>query len=254
MAFTGHLFLYISIVIMSVKELSQNDIKLEVPHFTVDNQLHPQIPQPLPNKSHSMLFSGMPGSGKSSMMIAYLTQNNPPIYVNVFDLVYVFVPETSFNSMGDNPFKNHKRVYHDLNLQTITEVSQEIENNAKNGKQSLIILDDMAASLKNVELQRTMARFLCNRRHLKMSIWIVAQSYIQVPLLIRKTLSHFIIFRPGNKKEIMSITDEVNIDSKDFEKYMSYIFKPDGTRKDRAWMYIDDEGNIYNRFNLLSIE
>jgi hypothetical protein len=239
---------------MAVREADINEIKLEVPKFNVDGQLHAQIPIPLPNKSHSLMFSGGAGSGKTSMITAYLCQTSPPLYTNVFDFVYYFVPETSFKSMDDSPFKNHKRVYHELNIQTITEVEREIESNSKNNKKSLVIMDDMASSMKNVELQRTLVRFLCNRRHLRMTFWVVVQSYIQLPLTVRKNISHFIIFRPSNKKEIMSITDEINIDKNEFEAYLKFIFKPDQTKKDRAFMYIDDEGNIYNRFNRLAFE
>lgn len=239
---------------MAVKEVELNDIPLSIPKFSVDNILHPQIPKVLPNKSHSMMFSGSPGSGKSSMLTAFLTQTNPPIYTNVYDFVYLFIPETSFKSMDNSPFKNHKRVYHELTLQTITEVEKEIENNSKDKKNSLVIMDDMASSMKNTELQRTLVRFLCNRRHLRMSFWVVVQSYIQLPLTVRKNIGYFIVFRPSNKKEIMSITDEVNIDSKDFEAYLKYVFKPDQTKADRAFMYINDEAEVFNRFNKLTIE
>jgi hypothetical protein len=239
---------------MAVREVEVNEIPLSIPKFSVDFELHPQIPKVLPNKSHSMMFAGGAGSGKSSMLTAFLSQTSPPLYAKVFDFVYIFIPENSFNSMDNSPFKNHKRVYHELNIQTITEVEQEIQENAKNKKNSLVIMDDMASSMKNVELQRTLVRFLCNRRHLRMCFWVVVQSYIQLPLTVRKNISHFIIFRPSNKKEIMSITDEVNIDSRDFEAYLKYIFKPDGTKKDRAFMYIDDDGRVHSRFNLLTVE
>jgi hypothetical protein len=239
---------------MAVKEVELNDIPLQVPRFNVDGILSSQIPKPLPSVSHSMMFSGAPGSGKSSILTAFLTQTNPPLYTNVFDFVYIFIPETSFKSMQNSPFKNHKRVYHELTLETISAVEKEIEGNSKNNKNSLIICDDMASSMKNVELQRTLVRFLCNRRHLRMSFWVVVQSYIQLPLTVRKNLSHFIIFRPNNKKEIMSITDEVNIDRSDFEAYLKYVFKPNGTKQDRAFIYIDADGNVYNRFNLLTVE
>ena len=239
---------------MAVKEVEINSIPLSIPKFSVDFQLHPQIPKVLPNKSHSMMFAGSPGSGKSSILTAFLTQTSPPIYSNVFDFVYIFIPETSFKSMDNSPFKNHKRVYHELNLETISTVEKEIEQNAKSNKHSLVIMDDMASSMKNSELQRTLVRFLCCRRHLRMSYWCVVQSYIQLPLTVRKNISHFIIFRPSNKKEIMSITDEVNIDSKDFEAYLKYVFKPDATKQDRAFMYINDDGEVHNRFNRLTVE
>lgn len=239
---------------MAVKEIEINDIPLCVPKFSVDYELHPQIKPPLPNKSHSLMISGGPGSGKTSLLVSLISQKTPPLYTNVFDYVYLFMPETSFNSLDNSPFKNHKRVYHTLNIETITHVEQEIEQNSKNKKNSLVIMDDMASQMKNSELQRTLVRFLCNRRHLRSSFWFLVQSYIQLPLTVRKNMSHFIIFRPSNKKEIMSITDEVNIDTKDFEAYMKYIFKPEGTKKDRAFMFIDDEGQVYNRFNKLTIE
>jgi hypothetical protein len=239
---------------MSVIEAEINDIPLTIPSFTVDGVLHNQIPKVLPHKSHSMMFSGRAGSGKSSIVSAFLTQSNPPLYKGVFDFVYVFIPKNSFDSQSNSPFKNHKRLYHELTQETISMVEKEIEHNARNKKNSLVLMDDMASYLKDVELQKTLVRFLCNRRHTRLSFWVCVQSYIQLPLIVRKNITHFIIFRPSNKKEIQSITDEVNIDSKEFDAYMSYVFKPDGTTQDRAFIYIDENGNVHNKFNRLKIK
>lgn len=238
---------------MGVIECELNDIPLVVPKFTVDNVLHKQIKTPLPNMSHSFAFCGRAGSGKSSLVISLLTQSTPPLYKGVYDCVYLFIPLNSFMSMSgtDNPFKNHKRVFHDLD--EFGEVEKEIEANGKQGKNSLVIMDDMAASMRDISIQKTLVRCLCNRHHLHMCFWCVVQSYIQLPLTIRKNINHFVIFRPNNKREIMSITEEVNIDKRDFEEYLRYIFKPDGVRTDRAFMYIDCDGNVYNRFNKLKI-
>lgn len=233
-------------------EEEPNDINIEIPRFTVDNVLHPQIPAPLPNTSFSMALVAPPGSGKTSLLTSFVVQRNPPIYHSVFDRVFLLQPLASFSSMENNPFKGHPRVYHEMDLATLDEIQKEIDETRKAGKNSLVIIDDFMAELKNVELQRTFVRWIANRRHQKMSIVFLTQTYRSIPLNLRKNIGNWILFKASNKREVESIADEIGMARNDFEKFYNYIF-PQGSDK-HQFMFIDANTNVYKRFSKLTLK
>lgn len=236
---------------MSIIE-EPNDIHIEVPKFSVDGILHPQIPSPLPNTSFSMGIVAPPGSGKTSLLTSFVSQSNPPIYKGVFDRVFLLQPSASFSSMENNPFKDHPRVYHEMDIQTLNEIQDEIDVTRKTGKNSLIVIDDFMAELKNIEIQKTLVKFVANRRHQKLSIIFLTQTFRSIPLNLRKNIGHWIFFKPSNKREIESIGDEIGMSRQDFERYYNYIF-PAGSER-HQFMYIDQNCNVYKKFSKLSMK
>jgi len=65
-----------------------------------------------------------------------------------------------------------------------------------------------------------------NRRHMHLSIVINVQSYNQLALSLRKTASHFCMFKPRNKKEGQNIFEElIFLDPKLQEELYRYVFQ-----------------------------
>jgi type IV secretory pathway VirB4 component len=236
---------------MSIVE-EKHDIHIDVPTFNVDNVLHEQIPHPLPRSSFSMSMVAPPGSGKTSLLTSFITQASPPIYKGVFDRVFLLQPQASFSSLENNPFKGHPSVYHEMDLDILNEIQTEIDNTRKSGKNSLVIIDDFMAELKNKELQQVFVRWIANRRHQKMSIIFLTQTFRSIPLNLRKNIGNWIFFKPSNKREIESIGDEIGLSKHDFEKYYNYVF-PAGSER-HQFMYIDANTNVYIRFAKLSMK
>lgn len=230
-------------------ERKDGKLDLTIPRFSVDKSLG-NIPEPLPAASHFAIFCGPPGSGKSSLSTALLTQDHPRIYRGRFENVFLFIPKTSFDSMVDSPFKDHPRVIHDLSVSTLTLLEDLLEQSSAEGHTSLVIIDDFAPSLKNTELQRMFLKMAANRRHLRLSVWMISQNYINIPLAVRKLVTTIFLFRPGNTREIESIRSELlSFSKKDFEECFQYVF---GSAEPHQFMMIDVAGGkIYNRFDLM---
>jgi len=74
---------------------------------------------------------------------------------------------------------------------------------------SLLIMDDVTASLKNLEIQMLLKKIIFNRRHSLLSIICLVQNYNAMPLAIRKTISHLACYMPRNKKEMAAIWEEL---------------------------------------------
>jgi len=60
----------------------------------------------------------------------------------------------------------------------------------------------------------TLKRLIFNRRHLKLNVIITAQSYVNIPLDLRKCITNIIIFKPP-KKELEILFQELIENKKD---------------------------------------
>ncbi|KAJ1623125.1 hypothetical protein T492DRAFT_845778 [Pavlovales sp. CCMP2436] len=163
-----------------------NEIRLAIPRFSVDALLR-NIPPPLPNQHMFGCSIGLPRSDKTSLSTTLLTQTSPSVYAGVFDAVYLYVPASSFASMADSPFAGHDKEYHDLSKESLERLITKLEESSKKKQNSLIIIDDFMASLKNNVLRHLLEKLICNRRHLRVSVWVITQTYRSVPLTIKNS-------------------------------------------------------------------
>jgi hypothetical protein len=64
-----------------------------------------------------------------------------------------------------------------------------------------------------------------NRRHYRLGSMILVQSYNAIPLSIRKTLSHFLSYKPRNKKDYVAIFQEsIFLDKEQGEALTRFVF------------------------------
>ena len=62
---------------------------------------------------------------------------------------------------------------------------------------SLLILDDVGAVLKNVEIGKKLRQIIYMRRHLKCHIVILLQSFLSIPKEVRKVITNYFMFKPS---------------------------------------------------------
>ena len=205
---------------MSISIKKNHEIPLNIPKFLCDDNAvgdhlneHPLTE--LLNVYGFLCLIGRPGSGKSSMAISLMTQKNPKIYRKTHHHVIVMMPSNSIGSLKKNPFDclPAENIYNELNDKTISQVYSNIDKASSADEKTLLFIDDMTADLKKSKIIiETLKRLIYNRRHLKVNIIITAQSYVNMPLDIRKNITNLILFRPP-KKEMELIFAEM-IESK----------------------------------------
>ena len=78
----------------------------------------------------------------------------------------------------------------------------------KEKEKTLLILDDVGASLKNAEIQLLFKKIIFNRRHLKCHIIILLQSFLSCPKELRKLFTNIFIYKPS-KVEFENLADEI---------------------------------------------
>ena len=228
---------------------SKSKLRLHPPEFVCDKPIHKQIEPPLPCTHFFMLILGSAGSGKTSMLVNLLTSKQA--YKKVFHSVHVIMPSQSVASLKKNIFKGHPRMHDDLSLLTLDRIIEKIKISAEEGHSSLLVMDDVTASLKNKDIQTMLKSLIFNRRHLRTSIIILAQTYTALPLPVRKTVSHFIAYSPRNKKEFSSVFEELVFLEKDTASALQrFVFD-----KPYTFLYGDvNTHTLYKNFDMILIK
>jgi GTPase SAR1 family protein len=185
---------------------------LNIPSFSVDNKLKDKLDNieifKLMNKSHFALFLGKAGSGKSSLVISFLSSKDA--FKKCFHNIFLFCPANSRSSIKDDFWEKNledEQIYDDLTIDNLIDVYSKIEQDALQGFKSLIILDDVQKNLKG-DCEKFLLHIINNRRHNRICIWICCQNYKTIPLQVRLTLTYLFIFKVG-KQEIENIYEEL---------------------------------------------
>ena len=186
---------------MSKIYLKENKkMKLQIPEFNCDNNPIGEHLNKYDMLKHFNAYSfdtfiGKPGMGKTSLLVSFIIgKKKNKIYRKSFNNVIVVMPISSRNSMVKNPFKNHHedKMYDELSFDTINDIYNKLLNASSENENSLLIMDDIGASLKNLDIQKQLKTIIYNRRHLKCKIIILVQSYQSIPREIRKIINNIV--------------------------------------------------------------
>ena len=125
---------------------TQSKLQLRGPEFTCDKSIHKQVEPPLPTFPFFMPIIGSTGSGKTRMMVNLLTSTHA--YKKPFHTVHIVMPCHSVASFKKNLFKNHPRTHDELAWSVLDDILESVRSDAEKKSNSLLILDDVTASLK----------------------------------------------------------------------------------------------------------
>jgi hypothetical protein len=159
------------------------------------------------NKHSANLLCGSAGSGKTSLLFSMF--KSPDIFKKVFHNIFLFQPFASASSVKNNVFDAipDDQKFNELTEDTLGQVMEIVRNEDKSHNNA-IIFDDMTAYLKHGEVEKLLKELIFNRRHYRTSVFFLVQSYISVPLQIRKLFTNLFIFKVS-KKELETIRDEI---------------------------------------------
>lgn len=241
---------------MSIEIKKNKGLNLDIPEFNCDCSLAEHL-----NKYDMLkhlnaytfdIYCGKPGSGKTSLMVSFISgKKDKQVYRKVFNNVVVIMPQTSIQSMKKNIFKKHdpSKMYEELDLETIQNIYENLENSSSQKENTLLIMDDIGASLKNNEIQKIFRKIIYNRRHLKVKVVILVQSFLSLPKEIRKLLNNIFLFKPS-KVEFENLFDELFETNKDLAIDIMNI----GYEKPHDYLMLNvDTQRIYKGFDEIII-
>lgn len=241
--------------INDILEIHNPNVPATAPVKEVMSIKIPDMIEGVPNRNGFIwVLSGSGGSGKTSMLLNFFKKKE--LYRCKFDNIFYIAPMGSFLSVQKHPFQDHDKVYHELTTSLLDDIyNQLMETKEKRDPKdpieySCVIIDDMADTLKEKGIQRSLNKMLIKARHLCCSFIFTLQSYYYYPKILRKQITNITIFKPKNKEEWSSITKELlMMNEEDGLKVYEYIFD-----KPYAHLDIDTVDNkIYKNFNELQI-
>jgi hypothetical protein len=217
----------------------------------------PNMIDGIPNRNGFIwVLCGSGGSGKTNVLLNFFKSKN--LYRGKFANIFYICPQSSFLSVEDHPFEKHKpeRIFHELNGNILDNIYSELREIKIENAEGLyeyqyncVIIDDMADSLKDADIQRKLNEMLIKARHLSSFIFTL-QSYYYFPKILRKQITNISIFKPKNAEEWDSIAKEILKMKKDDALTLSnFIFSEPYSHLDINT--IDD--TIYRNFNKLEI-
>ncbi len=226
--------------------------KLKMPKFKVDEPLSPYLDDdPLlknMNKSFCCGCIGKAGSGKTSLMVGFLS--TPKKLKKVFHNIFVFMPNSSRDSMKNNVFEclPEDQVFEGVSFENLAEVYERLLENTNDNLKSLLVFDDVQSYLKKKEVEVNLLHIIANRRHLRTSIFIIAQNYIKIPMDIRKSFGDMFLFNI-NKEEWDKVYEEgINISKDDFKDVLTQ-YKRIKNNEPNSFIYIHEYDTIFINWN-----
>jgi hypothetical protein len=203
------------------------------------------------NRSHFLALIGKAGSGKTAMMVSLL--KSPTAFRGIFENIMIIIPPTSRASIENHFFEKNlpsENIYDELTIENLQEINDRIEANSSAGERTLLIMDDVQRALKDNDVRKLVLNLNNNRRHLKLSMWILAQNFTKMEKSLRMGLTDVIVFKVG-KVEFGNIFEELIEMSQDmFKKVLKYFFK-----EAYSFMYLNtNTQRIFSNFDEIIIE
>tara|TARA_R110000824_G_scaffold184776_6_gene365695 strand:+ start:444 stop:1181 length:738 start_codon:yes stop_codon:yes gene_type:complete len=240
------------------KEVVNDKVKVKAPRMICDDVIDENIPEPLDKKSFIYIIVGAKGSGKTSLMTSLITGKSKPfkVYRGKFDDVLINMPESSARSMAGNPFKSIPRanMIADFNEQLLQTIYEKAEEHAAEEEFTLAILDDASSKLKtNKSMIDGLTQLVHRHRHLRLSLMILVQDLVSVPLGIRKNADALFYFRPTNDKSNQIFREEflAGFSKDETNKLMDWTFRKKGDFLMVKLNRLPFE--YYRNFNLINI-
>ena len=178
-----------------------------------------------------MLIIGPSGSGETNTLL-HLINNLHPI-----DKTYLYVKdihepkyEYLINKREQAGIKNLNDPHAFIEYSDdMNDVLDDINDYNKNrDKKVLIVFDDMIADIEyNKSIKRIIKELFYRARKINVSIVFITQSYFRALKDARLNITHYILMRIGNKKELKRIAElkSGHLDYKDFFKMYNYCTK-----------------------------
>jgi len=252
---------------LKISELHNEQLRVHNTPNNLDKPLAPDIPSPLPNYSgFNMLITGSSGSGKSTFLYSVMSKRKKngirQSYRGVFDKVYIISPTMGKDSIKNDPFKTipENQIWRSLTKDGLDELDEVLDENRKEGFNSIVILDDVGSQIKkSAAIEKKLTSMMQNRRHQFTSYITLLQRLRDANTGIRNNLSHFVTFRPKNRPESEAITNELMpFDNKRNTQILTHIFDNENARF--PFMLVDmslkhsNKYLFYNGFNELLLD
>lgn len=239
---------------MKIQEIKgNNDLQVKKIDFVCDGGIHEKLNNydftKQFNKHSFTYIVAPPQSGKSNLIQNLFKQKQ--LLKKCYHHIFYVCPSSS--SLKDDVFNKlpENQRFLELNLETLESIKNRCESYDKDEK-AIIVLDDVAKELKNIDLYKLFLRIIANRRHIGggVSIIVISQVYNLLPLVLRKMVNNLIILNPRMKEFTLMNDEYFNLDHKNIKKIKEFFFDA----KYNFMMYCPDENIYFKNFNKVIVD
>jgi hypothetical protein len=173
-------------------------------------------------------ITGRMGSGKTSTVISLMKS----VFRKCFEDVIVVIPEISLHSIDekDNIFAElpPENLYHEFNEENMTEIEKRCMENAREGYNTLLIIDDFGSRFKDAKSPeyKILKRMIIKIRHFHTSIFLLAQNIFQFEKAIREVATSILFFDLGVSQNEKVMREFLPYNEKQCEEIMSAFVNP----------------------------
>jgi DNA replication protein DnaC len=211
------------ITIKPLKKPQLGNIKMNC-----DKVIHKKLTEfPMTNDAWSTnnftVIVGKMGQGKTSLL-TNLVKN---VFNKCFENIYLIMPENSRTSIENDIFTKHlpgEQLYDTLTEEGLTEIYERLQESSKEKENSMLIIDDFQAQLKETPIIKVLQKIITKMRHLRVTIFLLQQNFQALQKPLRELVSNLIIFNVG-KSQLEKIFQEiVQMDKEKYEKLIQISF------------------------------
>ena len=193
---------------------------------------------------------GKMGSGKTSLITNFVKT----IFRRAFEHMIVFIPTGSRKSIENDIYGKHipdADLYDALTPENLDEVIEKLEENADNEENTLLIIDDFQAALKDPEVLARLQKIVTRMRHMRTTIFILQQNFQKMAKFLRELVTNVITFNVGKSQLDKLFEETVQLDKNKFQALIDLAFQ-----EKNDWIAINVNGNrnIYRMFDKIVLE
>lgn len=188
---------------------------------------------------------GKMGQGKTSL----ITNLVKSVFKKCFEHIIIFIPAGSRRSIENDIYGKNlpsADLYDTLTEENLDEVIEKIEEASEEGENTLLIIDDFQAALKDPDVLVRLQKIVTRMRHMRTTIFILQQNFQKMAKFLRELVTNVITFNTGKSQLTKLFEETVQIDKDKFQALTDIAF-----RDKNDWIAINVNGarNIYRGFD-----
>jgi len=225
-------------------------VKMNVDDIIDDKLMKYPMSADLFSRTSFNIILGKMGSGKTSLITNFVKT----IFKKCFEHIIIFIPASSRRSIENDIYGKHlpeADLYDALTEDNLDEVIEKIEENAENEENTLLIIDDFQAALKDPDVLARLQKIVTRMRHMRTTIFILQQNFQKMAKFLRELVTNVITFNVGKSQLDKLFEETVQLDKNKFQALIDLAFQ-----EKNDWIVINVNGNrnIYRMFDKIVIE
>jgi len=202
------------------------------------------------SRSSFNIILGKMGTGKTSLITNFVKT----VFKRCYEHIIVFIPSGSRKSIENDIYgKNLPKadLYDTLTEENLDEVLEKLEEASENNENTLLIIDDFQAGLKDPDVLARLQKIVTRMRHLRVSIFILQQNFQKLAKFLRELVTNVITFNVGKSQLNKLFEETVQIDK---DKYQALVDLAFVDKHDWIAINVNGNRNIYKGFDRIVFE